>query len=587
MNGRIPENILEDILSRTDIVNLISGYIPLKRAGRNFKALCPFHHEKTPSFMVSPEKQIYHCFGCHESGNAFKFLMAYERLEFPEAAELLAKKAGVVLPKPHEEDYKTTSLTTQLYKINELAAAFYENNLHLQQAQAHAKNYLLKRGIKDETIKAFKLGYAPDKWDALISHLREKSVSLSLLEKAGLILAKESGGYYDRFRHRIIFPIVDIKARPLGFGARVLDDNLPKYINSPETPIYTKGRNLFGLHLAKDSIREFDFAIIVEGYLDFIMPFQAGLKNMIASLGTALTIEQARLLKRYTHNVVMVYDGDAAGEIAALRNLDVFIEEEMNVKVVSLPQGFDPDSFVRKFGISALKEKIKGAQNIFDYKLKVLKTRYNIKEIEEKAKIAAEILPTIKKIKNAILKAEYIKKLAEELKVAEQFILEELKRIKLDMPYQGLERVAPKKELKINPTEKLLVKLMLEETALINQMRESLEPADFQDARLARIVSIMFDLVAQGKHIEPSHLMNYLDEEGITQVIGEAMFLPEDLSGQDKEKLIQDCIKRLKHERIKLKRHHLHEQIKTAQDTGDEETLERLMQEFHYLIKKG
>ena len=591
--GRIPENILEDILSRVDIVELISGYIPLKRAGRNFRALCPFHHEKTPSFMVSSDRQIYHCFGCQAGGNAFNFLIQYERLEFPEAVQTLAKKAGVVLPESQKQDDKTTSLITQLYKINELTASFYESNLN-STAGLEAKNYLLKRGINEMTMKLFKLGVASGSWDTLTNHLRNKSINLSLLEKAGLVLTKEGGGYYDRFRDRIIFPIFDIKSRVLAFGARVVpgagkdaDENAsPKYINSPETPIYIKGRNLYGLNLAKDAIRENDSVVIVEGYLDFIIPYQAGLKNIVASLGTALTTEQARLIKRYTHNVVMVYDADAAGQMAVLRTLDIFIEEGMNVKVVSLPEGFDPDSFTRKNGIGNFKEKINQAASLFDYKLRVLRARYSIKDIEAKALIAFEMLLTINRFKNAILKAEYIKRLAQELDIREDALLQELNKIKETKTYSGLDTQAPaKKVLNINPTEKLLIKLMLEEEELINQIRERLEPADFQDERTARIVSLMFDLIEQGKNIEPNKLINYLDDESSSQIICESTLLPQ-IPSQNKENVVNDCIMRLKNDRVRTKKLHLHEQIKTAEGLGDEENLHRLMQEFHCLIKE-
>lgn len=592
--GRIPDNILEDIISRVDIVELISSYIPLKRAGRNFRALCPFHHEKTPSFMVSPDRQIYHCFGCAKSGNAFGFLMEYERLEFPEAVETLAKKVGVSLPQGQKQDSKTASLITQLYKINELTALFYESNLN-SPSGLEAKKYLLNRGINEMTVKLFKLGYASSNWDTLINHLRNKNIHLSLLEKAGLVLAKDGGGYYDRFRDRIIFPIFDIKSRVLAFGARLVPDtgkaagkdDSPKYVNSPETPIYIKGRNLYGLNFAKDAIRENDYVVIVEGYLDFIMPYQGGQKNIVASLGTALTIEQARLIKRYTHNVVMVYDADDAGQMATLRTLDIFIEEGMNVKVVSLPEGFDPDLFVRKNGIGNFKEKINQAENLFDYKLKILKSRYSIKDIEAKALISSEMLLTINRFKNAILKAEYVKKLAQELDISEDALLQEINKIKEDKTYSDTYNQSPaKKASNVNPTEKLLIKLMLEEEELISHIRERLEPADFQDERTSRIVSLMFNLIEQGKNIEPNRLINYLNDDSISQIICESTLLPE-IPSENKENIINDCIQRLKNARLRTKKQHLHEQIKTAQTLGDEEKLHRLMQEFHCLIKGG
>jgi DNA primase len=594
MAGRIPENILEDILSRVDIVEVIAGYIPLKRAGRNFKAVCPFHHEKTASFVVSPDRQIFHCFGCHTGGNAFRFLMQYERLDFPEAVRTLAKKAGVALPEVERQDTQAANLITQLYKINEWAALFYSHNLNTPEAQV-ARSYLIKRGIKPPTAHLFRLGFALDKWDALTNHLRAKDVHLALLEKAGLVLPKEGGGYYDRFRQRIIFPIADIKSRPLGFGARVLPapskveggETLPKYINSPETPVYTKGRNLYGLNLSHEAIREKDYAVIVEGYLDFIIPYQEGLQNLVASQGTALTYEQARLLKRYTRNAVIVYDADSAGELASLRSLDIFIEEEMNVRVVSLPQGYDPDLFVRKNGIEKFQEKVEQADTLFDYKMKVLKSRYNPQSVEGKSAISSEMLSTINKFKNAVAKSEYIKLLAEGLSVDEDALLQDLKKIKEPRMSPGAYQPNSRKAVDINPTEKLLLKLMLEETDVIHRIKDTLEPADFQDERTCRVVSIIFDLIQQGKSIEPQHLVNHLDEEEVADFVCE-LAVSADFPTQDREKVVDDCIKRIKGQRLRLRKESLCEEIKAAQQVGDEERLNRLMQEFQHLshIKK-
>jgi DNA primase len=583
MRGHIPENILEEILNRLDIAELISSYIPLKRAGRNFKTNCPFHHEKTPSFIVSPERQIYHCFGCGESGNAFKFLMRYERMEFIEAVETLARKTGVNLPQDNQRDEKKEGLITQLYKINELAAVFFQDNLFKEQGVS-ARSYLLKRGVKEESIKQFRLGLATDSWDSLINHLRNKGISIALLEKAGLALARENGGYYDRFRKRIIFPVLDIKSRVLGFGARVMDESQPKYLNSPESPIYIKGNNLYGLQIAKEAIKEDDLVAVVEGYLDFILPYQEGLQNIVASLGTALTIQQARLLKRYSHNVVMLYDADLAGELATLRSLDIFIEEGMNVRVVCLPEGLDPDSFVRKKGILALKEKIKTAENLFAYKIKILKSRYNPTEIEGKAKIAQEMLSSINKLNNAVLRSEYLKQLGAELKVREEALFEDLKNIKKEPLRLRIESEIARKPLAVNPTERLLLKLMLEESALINQIKESLEPTDFQDERIWRITSLVFDFVAQGKEVKAGALLNYLDDTAAEIVCASA--LPQEISFNEKERIAQDCIRRMKSHRLRNERQLLHEEIKHAQEAGDEERLKSLMRQFHELIKK-
>ncbi|MDD5505283.1 MAG: DNA primase [Candidatus Omnitrophica bacterium] len=587
MPALIPENLLEDILGRVDIVEIISGYIPLKKAGRNFKANCPFHHEKTPSFTVSPERQIYHCFGCGESGNAFRFLMRHERMEFPEAVEMLARKTGVLLPEQNKPEIaRQASLTSQLYKINELAAGFYENNLGATGAAAW-RDYLLSRGIKLQTIKQFHLGLAPSGWDSLINYLRSKGFSLSLMEKAGLILPKEGGGYYDRFRSRIIFPIFDIRGRVLGFGARVMDKTLPKYINSPETPVYVKGKNLFGLNLSKDYIREDDFVVIVEGYLDFMIPYQEGINNIVASQGTALTLEQIRLFKRYTHNAVMIYDGDTAGEIATLRSLDMLIEEGVNVKVVPLPKGMDPDTLVRKEGVNTLKDKIQDAKTLFDYKFEVLKCRHNMKEAHGKSRIAAEMLSTINKFDNAILRGEYVKRLSEGIKIPEHYILEELNKLKPNSSASSAAGPSVKKSASgINPAEKLLIKFMLEERELIEKIMQELTPADFTDMRTAKVVTVLHDLFIQGKNIEPSILMNYFSEEDASQLVCESMFMPE-LLGQDREKAVNDCIARVKVQRLKSQRERLHMQIKNAQSLGDEQKLNSLIKEFHNLIKKG
>ena len=587
MSSRIPESLLEDILGRVDIVEIISGYLVLKKSGSNFKANCPFHHEKTASFMVSPERQIYHCFGCGESGNAFKFLMRHERMEFPETVEMLAKKCGVILPAQDTPELSlAASLNNQIYKINELAVSFYENNLYAGSASPAIK-YLLSRGIKLETIKEFRLGVAASSWDSLINFLRSKSISLELLDQAGLVLPKDSGGYYDRFRNRVIFPIFDIRSRMIGFGARVMDNSLPKYINSPETPVYVKGKNLFGLNLSKDFIRDADSVVIVEGYLDFMIPYQEGVKNIVASQGTALTSEQIKLLKRYTSNVIMIYDGDTAGEIATLRSLDLLIDEGLNVKVAPLPKGMDPDTLVRKEGIDNLKDKIKKAVSFFDYKLDILSSRHDIKDEHGKTKIASEMLSTINKFDNAILRGEYIKRLSDAMCIPEQYILEELGKIK-PITSQSADQAASlkSKPSQINPAEKLLIKFMLEEKELIDKIMQQLSPTDFADARTVKIVSLMQNLVLEGKNITPSLLMNYFSEDDASQLVCETIFMPA-LTDQGREKAVNDCIVRIKTQRKKAQREHLHLQIKSAQFLGDEGKLSSLIQEFHNLIKKG
>lgn len=589
----IPENTIEEILSRIDIVELISGYIPLKRAGRSYRALCPFHSEKTPSFMVNPERQIFHCFGCSAGGNAIGFVMQYERLEFPEAVELLAKKAGVALPKAASGAHSSQnqSILTQLYKINELAAELYFEQLFSARGEAALK-YLTKRAVSKDTMQKFKLGFALDHWDGLLNYLRGKGIPLGLIEKAGLIISKDNGGYYDRFRNRLIVPIIDTRNRVLGFGARVLDESLPKYVNSPETPVYSKGKILFGLNAAYEAIRANDSAIIVEGYLDLITPYQAGFKNIVASCGTALTLEQLRLIKRYTHNVVMVYDSDNAGMLATIRSLDLLIEEGLNVQVAGLPEGYDPDGYVRRLGPDKFRELLKRTKDIFDYKMEILRAKYSHVTIANKAKIASEMLPTISKFSNMVLKSAYLKKLAEALKVDESSLWSELKKVNsVRNTFASSARTVVSNGVKDTPftssaTERLLVKLMLEESEFIAHLREKISPADFQDRSLAQIVSRMFELFCAGKKIDAKCLVNQCADPQAAQIICE--LLATDYPQQaDRARMFNDCLRRMKEDLRKLKQQELCEQMKLAQVKKDESRLRELLAEFQCLSKRA
>lgn len=585
----IPENTIEDILARVDIVELISGYTPLKRAGKSYKALCPFHSEKTPSFVVNAERQIFHCFGCAAGGNAIGFLMQYERLQFPEAVEALAKKAGVVLAQTSYERQRSSiqNAPASLYEVNEAAALFYREQLDSPQGEA-ALTYLRKRGITKETIQRFKIGYASQAWDGLLTFLRNKNYSLALIEKAGLIISKSAGGYYDRFRGRLIVPIIDPKERIAAFGARVLDQSLPKYINSPETPIYTKGKILFGLHAALDAIRHNDAAIIVEGYFDCIMPYQAGIRHIAASCGTALTSEQARLLKRWTHNVIMIYDADNAGQSATLRSLDILLEEDMQVKVARLPEGHDPDSYVRNFGARKFQELIVEAQDLFDYKLERLQEKYSPLTIPHKAKIVSEMLDTIRKFNNLVMRSAYLKKLAEKLALDEGSLLAELKKTKADTAVsvrQQAASLALKPLLTSLPTERLLVRLLLEEEELIAALREKIIPEDFRDRYLGQIVSRMFELFSNGKKVDAKSLLNDFSDPGVSKIICE-LTACDGPSLTNKNKILNDCIRRMKEDLRKLKQQEICEKMKLAEAQKDGHRLKELLEEFQCLSRK-
>lgn len=591
MPATIPAETIESILDRVDIIEVVSSYIPLKRAGRNFRALCPFHHEKTPSFMISPDKQIYHCFGCNAGGNVLSFVMQYEKLDFLEAIDMLAKKAGVEIEHSSSGFKKEDlSIKTKLVKINEIASFFYHKNLLSLPEAALARDYLTQRGISESVVKNMRLGFAVDKWDSLFEYLKTKGINPAPANQLGLIINKDKGGFYDRFRKRIIFPIFDIRGTVLGFGARVLDSSLPKYINSPESPIYIKGSHLYGLNFSKDAIREKDSCLIVEGYMDFLIPYAYGIDNIAASLGTALTKQQIRLIKRYTHNVALMYDSDLAGELATLRSLDLFIEEGMNVKVVNLDKGYDPDLFVRKFGVDAFKERIDNARDLFDYKLEFLKSHYGSDDIQKKAKIIEEMLVTINKLANAVVKMDYLRRLSEELSVPESAIMQEAAKIKKNYADFGAAEGRDKNRLskfQSSPIafEKLLVRLILQEAELIHKISNDISPSDFQDRQLGKIMATVFELVRLGKAIDPHKLLHHFtDDAEISSLVCELTAKDEELL--DREKAVKECVARLKKQATRNTRDKICEAIRDAQKLNDQSRLTHLLHEFNDLVKR-
>ena len=422
----ISQETLDQIQERVDIVELISAHLPLKRSGRNFRALCPFHHEKTPSFMVSPDKQIFHCFGCGEGGDIFRFVMKTERLEFLDAVRSLAEKTGVTLPQNDPSPGKSAT-SAPLYEANALAVQFYRGLLAGKEGVA-GRNYFTRRGLKQETLDHFQLGYASASFNAFGTEARSKGFSETILLRAGLLVKGEDGRVWDRFRNRLIFPIQNVRSRFLGFGGRILEAGEPKYLNSPETEIYIKGRELYGLVYSGKAIREEGIAILVEGYMDCITLFQEGVLPVVATLGTSLTRDQVRLLKRYTQEVVVVFDPDQAGESASVRGLEIFLEENVSVKVATLP-GMDPDDYVRKKGKDSFWKEVHAAKPFIPYQLDRLAAKISFATPEGKAKACQEILPVLAKIENAILRSEYLKELSERLSVGEEDLIIELKKV--------------------------------------------------------------------------------------------------------------------------------------------------------------
>ncbi|SEN19079.1 DNA primase [Lihuaxuella thermophila] len=435
MGGRIPEEIVEQIRAHFDILDVVQRYVHLKKSGRNYLGLCPFHSEKTPSFSVSPEKQLYYCFGCGTGGDTIKFIMEIEQMTFAEAVRHLADQAGIQVPEsePSFSDQKEDE-RQQMRNALDLAAKLYHYVLTSTEFGKRARRYVQERRILPETVKEFQIGYAPDSYEFLLSFMKKRGFDEELLEKAGLIASRETGSkrYFDRFRDRVMFPIHDSQGRVIGFGGRLIGDMGPKYLNSPETSLFHKGHHLFNLHRARSPIRKEQQAILFEGTIDVIAAWQAGIQTVIATLGTALTEEQARLIKRNTDTVIICYDADQAGQSAALKALDLLKNQGCTVKVAQMPAGLDPDDYIRRYGGEAFKEEIlAGALPYTSFKLESLKKVYNLQDEDQRMKYLTEAIDVITDLPLAIEQDHYLRRLAEEFRLSLDALKEEQRKWKI------------------------------------------------------------------------------------------------------------------------------------------------------------
>jgi len=505
----IPEEKIEQVREATDIVEVVSRHVSLKKAGANFRGLCPFHQEKTPSFMVSPAKQIYHCFGCGEGGNAFRFLMKMENLTFVEAVKNLAQQSGIALPRWEESGTKETE---QLYNANKIAAEFFHSNLLETGEALPARQYLAKRGVTDEIIEKFQLGFSLNSWDGFLHFARKKGIQPDMLEKAGLVIRRQEGGWYDRFRNRLMFPIGNYGGKVIGFGGRALDDSEPKYMNSPETQLYQKNRNLYAWHLAKEEIIKQDRAIIVEGYFDAITAHQFGFPNTVAGLGTALTAEQARLVKRCASQAIIAYDVDAAGQKASFRGFDILIEQDLKVRLAKMPAGKDPDDFIRQAGHDAFEKLTANSINLIEYKFNFIG---EAKEPSVKASVVNELIVTLAKIPNEVEKRAYVSELADKLKLEGVFhgdrvvdelgIWSEIDKVKKDRAYFPVMQAGAgqgKRTSAALVAERDLLQLMMGNSDARKAAIERLKPENFQD----NVHKELFVLLSKDDFTEESRL---------------------------------------------------------------------------------
>ncbi len=431
MAGFFSQSTIERVRSASDIVDVIGGYVPLKRAGNNFVALCPFHKEKTPSFNVNPQKQIFYCFGCHKGGDVFAFVRNFEAVDFPDAVKRLADRARI--PLEYEQggpDRETRDLKDRLLQLHEQITARWQSALQNEAAGEIAREYLRRRGVSSEAVALFRIGYAPDLWDDTVNWARAKGHEAALVEKAGLILAREGGGHYDRFRGRLMFPICDEQGRVIGFSGRILtgDEKSAKYVNSPETPIFTKSKVFFGLDKTKRAILDAGSAIICEGQLDLIACFMAGVQNIVAPQGTAFTQDHARIIKRYADEVVLCFDSDNAGQNATVRALDSLLAAGLAIKVATVPEPHDPDSLIKAAGADAFRQVIDSAQGFFDFLLQRLCTLNDITTDKGRLAVIREMSEALHQTGSAVLVDTHAQKVAMRLGVAAEAVRAEFAR---------------------------------------------------------------------------------------------------------------------------------------------------------------
>ncbi len=454
-----PEEFVEQVRTANDIVDVIGQRVQLQRKGKDFWGLCPFHSEKTASFSVSPSKQIYYCFGCHAHGTVINFVMETERLAFPEAVRALAARASISVPDdtPVSEAARNLQRERQrLFKVSQWVADLFHEQL-LRSAEAKtARDYLERRGISSELIKSTRLGFAFADWTGLVRAAERNNVPIDALANVGLIIPRQQQGYYDRFRGRVMIPIADERGRVVAFGGRVLDDSQPKYLNSPEGPLFHKGRLLFGLHQAQTAMGKSGTAILVEGYMDVLAAWQHGIENVVASLGTALTPQQAKLLKRHVGQVVLCYDADNAGQQAAIRGMDVLQEAGLEVRVASMPEGKDPDDCLRQFGVEHFRKEILGsAIPLIDYKLKSLSREYRLDEVAGKAQYVVAATAVISRLSNAVAEAGYVQQLAQRLQVPEAAVAVELAKHKGRKRSRSADKIGNDRNTTIRDSDRL------------------------------------------------------------------------------------------------------------------------------------
>ncbi|OGU31689.1 MAG: DNA primase [Ignavibacteria bacterium GWA2_35_9] len=595
---RIPESKIEEIRSTASIVDVISGYVQLRKRGRNYLGLCPFHSEKTPSFTVSEDKQIYHCFGCHAGGNVFKFLMDYEKISFIESVQELAAQLGIDIEYESSPGDEKQSEQEVFYDINTEAAKYFYNNLHNSDEGEIVRKYLQERKIKTQTIKTFGLGYALRGWENFLNFAKENKLDIGKIVELGILIKNDDGRHHDRFAGRLIFPIFSPNGRVVAFAGRVLDEREKgaKYLNSPESLIYIKGRILYGLSFAKDEIRKLDKAILVEGYMDLISLFQAGIKNVVAVSGTALTEEQVQLLSRYTKNVVLLFDADTAGIKASMRSIELLLKKDVEVKIAALPGGEDPDSFINNYGKEKFEEIISYAQNFLEYQSGYFEKQGMFNDPAKMTEAIRELVKSAALINDELKRNLLIKTIAKNFSLREILIENELEKIlkkekataKVSKPIAGenafKEILNVSSDLNITDsefsTEKEIVKLLFEgNKEVIELIVNHVDPYSFSISYNRELFKLAVDTFDVGESIVAGALLDKLEEENSKAYLREITFekygiskIWDDIYPGADEKLVlmkyaKDTLKKFKLQQIDRE---INENHKRLEETTDE-----------------
>ncbi len=535
---RIPENKIEEIRNSINILDVISAYVQLRKRGKNFIGLCPFHQEKTPSFTVSEEKQIYHCFGCGNGGNIFKFLMEYKNISFIEAVQEAAEQAGIKISLEDDAPSKEQSEQEILYDLNVLAARYFSSNLLSSSDGEIARQYFKRRNIKLQTQKIFGLGFARPEWEDLLFYLKDNKVDLLKALQLGLIDKRDDGSYYDKFRSRIIFPIFSPNGRVIAFGGRVLDAsaNTAKYLNSPESVIYSKRRSLYGLYHSKEEIRKLNKVILVEGYMDLISLFQHGIKNVVASSGTSLTEEQVQLLSRFTKNIIVLYDSDSAGENAAMRSIEILLKQNFDVKIVSLPDKEDPDSFINNYGVEEFEEQIDKAKNFLEYQTEQYQKKGMLEDPVKQAEAIRELVKSASLVNDELKRSLLIKSISKRFNLREKLIESELdkylqqlsdraERFTINRAKLTIDNTSSQAEMNssithtLNSFEKEIVSLMFEgDKQILDLIFDHIKPDELLNPVFKDLASIVYDSFLKSQ-ISPSSIIDKIEDEKMRRFV--------------------------------------------------------------------